>query len=158
MTHLNHVFPATQAADTVAPAGGIVAGTPVLTLDGELPVQFLAPGDRIVTRNGAREIAAVEVGVIYGAAMIRIAPGALGRGRPEAELFVAPDQPLPILEASARALVGGAAGVVPAALLVDGLGIRRETVAEARLYLLHFAAEEVIYAAGLDLACPQSAH
>ncbi|WP_132601814.1 hypothetical protein [Rhodovulum adriaticum] len=32
----------------------MTAGTIVLTLDGALPVEYLAAGDRIVTRAGAR--------------------------------------------------------------------------------------------------------
>ncbi len=157
MADLNHAFPAAQAADAVAPAGGIVAGTPVLTLDGELPVQFLAPGDRLVTRRGARDIVAVEVRVLYGAAMMRIAPGALGPARPAAEIFVAPDQPLPghdidALDIDTPATPGPR---LPAAAdLADGDRIRKETVAEVRLYLLRFARDEVIYAAGMELGCP----
>ncbi len=33
---------------------GIAAGTVVLTADGALPVDFLEPGDRVVTRSGLR--------------------------------------------------------------------------------------------------------
>ncbi len=40
---------------------GILSGTRVLTLDGELPVQFLCPGDRIITRSGARVLRGVEM-------------------------------------------------------------------------------------------------
>ena len=40
---------------------GILSGTPVLTLDGEVPVQFLCPGDRIITRSGARVLRGVEM-------------------------------------------------------------------------------------------------
>lgn len=40
---------------------GILSGTLVLTLDGEVPVQFLCPGDRIITRSGARVLRGVEM-------------------------------------------------------------------------------------------------
>ena len=33
---------------------GIAAGTVVATADGYLPVDFLSPGDRVVTRHGMR--------------------------------------------------------------------------------------------------------
>ncbi len=49
MGDLTFTVDAAETVAAVATAGGIVAGTPVLTLDGELPVQFLAPGDRVVT-------------------------------------------------------------------------------------------------------------
>lgn len=35
-------------------APDLALGTIVLTMDGALPVEFLSPGDRIVTRAGAR--------------------------------------------------------------------------------------------------------
>lgn len=133
---------------------GMAAGTPVLTLDGELPVQFLAPGDRVVTRSGARTIEAVEVQVVQGATMVRIAASALGHDRPEAELWVAPDQPLLLRDWRARALFGQESVTAPATRLVDGSYIRCEGVAEARLFRLRFAGEEVIYAAGVELPCP----
>ena len=36
--------------------GGMVAGTRIRTLEGLLPVEYLEPGDRIVTRSGARRL------------------------------------------------------------------------------------------------------
>ena len=40
---------------------GLLAGTQVRTLDGLIPVEFLEPGDRIVTRDGARQLMAISV-------------------------------------------------------------------------------------------------
>ncbi len=145
--------PRTEGRVQVALAG-MAAGTPVLTLDGELPVQFLAPGDRVVTRSGARTIEAVEVEVVQDATMICIAASALGHDRPEAVLWVAPDQPLLLRDWRARALFGRESAIIPADRLVDGGYIRRVQVTEARLFRLHFADEEVIYAAGVELPCP----
>lgn len=160
---------AAQQGAEVPPEGGFVAGTPVLTLDGELPVQFLAPGDRVVTRTGARVIEAVEVRLASAAPMVRILPSALGRDLPEEQLFVAPGQRLNLPDWAPRAerpaplcgpqpeLAPGFApgrGDVAAGRLADGDAIRRETVAEVRLYALRFARDEVIYAAGVELCCP----
>ena len=39
----------------------MLAGTMVRTLDGLIPVEFLTPGDRIVTRAGARRLTSVSV-------------------------------------------------------------------------------------------------
>lgn len=166
MDDLNRGGAAMQGAEGAPLAGGFVAGTPILTLDGELPVQFLAPGDRVVTRSGTRTIAEVEVRVVYGATLVRLSPAALGQGRPGEDLFVAPGQrlQLPVWPAGATAgATGGATagasaspGVVAAERLADGQSIRTETVAEVRLYALRFASEEVVYAAGLELTCPPS--
>ena len=40
--------------------GGLPLGTIVLTLDGALPVEFLTPGDRIVTRAGMRVLRGID--------------------------------------------------------------------------------------------------
>lgn len=45
---------------------GFVPGTIIYTLDGALPVEFLTPGDRIITRAGARELRGVRARVIRG--------------------------------------------------------------------------------------------
>ena len=50
----------TAKPDAVTPLMAILAGTPVLTLEGEMPVEYLAPGDRILTRVGARRLVQVE--------------------------------------------------------------------------------------------------
>lgn len=138
-------------ADT-RPAG-ITVGTPVLTLDGELPVQFLAPGDRVITRNGARVLKAIGVQVLREAAMIRVSASALGHDRPEGDVFLAPAQKVLLRDWRAKALYGSETALVEAVRLADGEYIRKETVAELRLFTLHFGRDEVIYAGGLELAC-----
>ena len=40
--------------------GSLASGTIVMTMDGALPVEYLAPGDRIVTRNGARVLRDID--------------------------------------------------------------------------------------------------
>lgn len=142
-----------EAVAEAAPAEGIIAGTPVLTLDGELPVQFLAPGDRVITRSGARVLTGIEVRILRDAEMVRISASALGHDRPEADLFVAPAQPILVRDWRARALYGQDTAMVEAQRLADGDYIRKERVAEVRLFTLRFAREEVVYAGGLELAC-----
>lgn len=142
--------PAAATQAPTAPAG-LVAGTMVLTLDGELPVQFLAPGDRVITRTGARTLRDIRVTVATDVAMVRIAPSALGHDRPEADLFVVPTQPILVRDWRAKALYGAAQAMVAAARLADGDYIRAERVAEVRLFELDFGAEVVIYASGLEV-------
>ena len=132
---------------------GIIAGATVLTLDGDLPVQFLAPGDRVITRSGARTLRAIEVAILTDAPMIRISASALGHDRPVDDMFVAPDQPILIRDWRAKALYGAQTAMVPASQLADGDYIRAELVTEARLFTLYFDADVVIYAGGLELAC-----
>lgn len=133
------------------PAVGMIAGSPVLTLEGALPVQFLAPGDRVITRSGSRILQAIGVNLLRDAEMIRISASALGHDRPEADLFVAPGQPILLRDWRAKALYDCDQVMIEAARLVDGEYIRAETVAEVRLYTLHFAQAEVIFTSGVEL-------
>ncbi|MGB8622907.1 MAG: Hint domain-containing protein, partial [Paracoccaceae bacterium] len=79
-----------QRASRDVPAqsrGGLAQGSVVLTLDGALPIEFLTPGDRIITRNGARTLRGVDVRTLDQAPM-RIAPGTLGHDRPDEALLI----------------------------------------------------------------------
>jgi Hint domain len=146
-----------QATDdgTLQPlVSGMLAGSRIRTLEGTLPVEYLEPGDRIVTRAGARQLVGVSVQVLEDADMIRIRASTLGHDRPDHDLLVLPDQPIVIRDWRARALYSAAMAAIPAAQLVDGEFIRRETLRTARLYALQFDKDEVVYAEGLEVACP----
>jgi hypothetical protein len=133
---------------------GVLAGTFICTLDGLLPVEFLQPGDRVVTRAGARPIAAVSVLRRRAMDLVRIRSSVLGPDQPAQDLLVAPGQPLIVRDWRARALYGSATAAIPAARLVDDEFVVRERHGEVRLFTLRFAEDEVIYAEGLELACP----
>lgn len=133
---------------------GILAGTRVRTCDGTLPVDYLEPGDRIVTRAGLRRLLSISVARRKGVALIRICASTMGHDRPDRDLLLTPDQAVMIRDWRATALYGAAAAAVPARRLADGAFVVRETHLNARLYTLRFAEDEVIYAEGLELACP----
>jgi len=132
----------------------LLAGTPVLTLDGELPVEFLQPGDRVITRMGARRIKEVSVSVVQNARVVHISHGTLGVDSPAEDMTVSAAQEILIRDWRARAMFGKPAAMIPAARLADGEYIRAETVAEARFFSLSFEEDAVIYAGGLELSCP----
>lgn len=132
---------------------GLVAGTRILTADGALPVEYLGPGDRIVTRSGLRVLQAVTVQRVRRAAMVRIGHDTLGVGRPEADVLVAAGQNVLIRDWRAQAMYGCAQAMIPAARLVDGQLIRAEALSDVRLFGLQFDGPEVIYAGGLELGC-----
>jgi hypothetical protein len=132
---------------------GMAAQTPVLTMDGELPVEYLMPGDRLITRTGVRRLRQVEVTVLQNARMVMIGQGILGQGRPATELAVRPDQPILIRDWRAKALYGAAQVLVPAARLVDGEFVRAEVVAEMRIFTLLLDEPAVVYAAGVEVLC-----
>ena len=144
---------ATKPATTTVGLQAMRAGTPVLTLDGELPVEFLSVGDRLLTRNGARRLKQIEVTVVQNARMVRISKDALGVERPSDDVMVSADQQILIRDWRAKALYGTAKAMVPASRLADGEYIRSEIVSDVRLYTLGFEDDAVIYAGGLELAC-----
>lgn len=150
--------PAVASAPT-----GIATGTAIRTLEGVLPVQFLEPGDRIVTRSGARRLVAVSVqrhraASLGGASLIRIRATTLGHDRPERDLVVAEGQLVIVRDWRAKALYGCDTAAIPAVRLADGEFILREPASPDHkalcLYTLRFDEDEVIWAEGLELACP----
>ena len=136
---------------------GLVAGTRVMTTDGDLPVEYLCPGDRVITRVGIRKLLAVSVRVETDAAMVRIGTGTLGFGRPCRETLVPLHQMILIRDWRAQALYGAAQALVAAGRLADGVFIRSETVSEARIFTLGFDEDVVIYADELEMACLREA-
>jgi Hint domain len=135
------------------PATGILAGTMVRTLDGILPVEFLEPGDRIVTRSGARRLASLSVATRRQIELVRIRASAMGHDRPDQDLLLSPGQPVVIRDWRAKVLYGTAIAAIPVARLADGEFVVVETHHDATLFTLRFEDDEVIYAEGMELAC-----
>lgn len=136
---------------------GLALGTKVLTLDGELPVEFLEPGDRILTRSGSRRLISVEVSLVKNARMMRVGASTLGRERPEEDVLLPAAQPVLVRDWRAKAMAGSSQAMIPISRLADGEFIRGEIVAEVRLFALAFEEEVVVYAGGLELVCPKEA-
>jgi hypothetical protein len=133
---------------------GMLAGTMVRTLDGALPVEYLTPGDRIVTRAGMRRLTSISVQSRKMIDLVRIRASTIGHDRPDQDLYLSPGQPVVIRDWRAQALYGVPAAAIPASRLADGEYICLETHRQVRLFTLRFDDEEVIYAEGLELACP----
>lgn len=135
------------------PAQALSAGTPVLTLDGALPVQFLAIGDRVITRAGARTLRNIDVTFAQDVRLVRVSARALTPDSPQDDVILPPDQPVFVRDWRAPALMGQRHATVPVRKLMDGEHIKPETFAEMRLFTLRFDREEVIYAGGMELVC-----
>ncbi|MGO4907169.1 Hint domain-containing protein [Pseudorhodobacter sp. W20_MBD10_FR17] len=134
-------------------ATGLVSGTPVMTLAGEMPVECLSAGDRLVTGSGARALVAVRSTVLPKTRLVCISPSALGIDQPEEDMRVMPDQGIHIRDWRAKALKGFPEAIIPAQELVDGEYIRFETAFGTRIYTLEFERAEVIYAGSVKLTC-----
>lgn len=138
--------------DMAVSHGGLAPGTMVLTLDGELPVEFLTSGDRVITRRGLRSLKAVTRHTLSeGATRVRVTAEALG-GKPARDIILMPDQRIVLRDWRAQALWGKDIAAIPAARLVDGTFIRTETGAKQIMLSLFFGAPEILYADGLELA------
>lgn len=130
---------------------GLCEGTQVMTLQGNLPVEYLAAGDRVVTRNGARTLRHVACRALTDCP-ICVRRGALGPGRPTADMYLAPDQGVHLRDWCARVLCGSDQAAVPVSRLRDGKHIFwGEHPGELRVYDLEFTREQVIYAEGVEV-------
>jgi len=134
-------------------ANGLFAGTTVMTLAGEMPIEYLSVGDRIITRSGARAVRAIHSTILPTAQVVCISASALGIEQPDDDMRVAPGQGIHIRDWRAKALKGVAQAVISAKELADGEYIRMESVVGACLYSLEFDAAEVIYANGVEVTC-----
>ncbi|MFP4327805.1 MAG: Hint domain-containing protein [Paracoccaceae bacterium] len=131
---------------------GLPAGALIFTQDGELPVDHLVPGDRIITRDsGYATLQALETARAE-TDLVRIRRGALGHNRPPRDTLLPAAQRLLLRDWRARALYGRTQALVPVAQLVDGEFVTRAGRGVLRLFTLRFARTHVIYADGLELA------
>jgi hypothetical protein len=126
------------------------AGTRILTATGEVAVEQLQPGDRVVTLAGRglpvkpvlwvgrRHVVLAGRADAAEMAPIRIKAGALGPNTPKRDLVVSPDHCL---------YLDGA--LVPARLLVNGRSVVAETgMAEVTWYHVELETHEVLVAEG----------
>jgi len=136
-----------QSGDT-----GLAPSTQVLTLDGAIPVEFLNPGDRVITRHGTRILRSIARCILpEGAERVRLATDALG-GKPKNEVVLMPGQRVLIRDWRAKTLWGTQSASVPVSRLVDGTTIRRETGGRQMMLSLYFGVPQIFYADGLEVA------
>jgi hypothetical protein len=126
---------------------GVSPGALVETADGRVPVEELASGDRLITRDrgvqrlrwvGACGLGAGGLAFRPGLAPVRIARGALGGGLPERDLVLAPDHRLMLRHRRAQELFGRAEVMVAAGDLVGLAGVGRIVPARGADRQVHF--------------------
>lgn len=139
------------------PTVQLVSGTVVLTLEGEMPVEFLTPGDRIITRDsGVARLAGIGFSQTTARAVM-IRGGSLGDTRPENDMVLPADQPLLIRDWRAQALFRRPGAVTRAGALLDGEFICDLGQRTLPLTHLQFQRPHIIYAGGLEVACALNA-
>lgn len=131
---------------------GIAKGTIVLTLDGEIPVEHLNAGDRVITRDtGIATLRAVHMREVTFTPY-KISADRLGEGRPVADTLVAADQHILVRGLLAKALYDTETAMVPVSRLADGEYIAKCSEQTLRIYELEFDTAHVVYANGLEIA------
>ncbi|MFY9209588.1 MAG: Hint domain-containing protein [Aestuariivita sp.] len=131
--------------------GGILTGTSVRTLDGDIPIEFLSPGDRIITRNsGAAKLIAIEVDTVTEAA-VEFTSGSIGDIAAETSLILPASQPILLRDWRAKVMFGQPQAVCVAGMLIDHGFILDLGEREMTLHRLIFNRDQVVYAGGLEL-------
>ncbi len=127
-----------------------VAGTRIMTPDGEVPVESLRPGDRVITRDhgaqplrwtGSRKVAAEG-----DHAPIRIAAHTFGVHR---TLMVSPQHRVLIQDSLSELLFGDAEVLVAAKHLVNDRTVTRRPGGAVEYVHLLFEQHQVVYSEGL---------
>ncbi|WP_424942884.1 Hint domain-containing protein [Aliiroseovarius crassostreae] len=115
---------------------GLAEGTIVLTLRGEVAVEDLQAGDKIITRDiGAQPLRAVKC---HDGKSAVVAKDSLGKNSPDRDMRVAPEQAFLIR------------GEAPS--LIRASKMAKAAVENTKLYRLVFDRAHVIYADGAELA------
>lgn len=132
--------------------GGLPVGARILTLSGEMPVEHLMPGDRIITRDvGMAVLRNIRRRHLVTRA-VKILAGSLGDTRPDCDVILPEDQHVHVRDWRARAMFNLPAALVPAAALVDGEFITALGEVEMDVITLIFDSPHVLYVDGLELA------
>ena len=136
-------------------------GTRLRTEQGDVAIEDLGPGDRLLTRDsgpqevvwtGQRRMSGARLFAIPDQRPVRVREGALGLYRPDADLIVSPEHRIIVRGAVARDLWGEPEVLVCARDLV---GDRRVTIDHSlrETWYIHLLLEkhEVIWANGLEV-------
>lgn len=134
------------AATETAIKGGIARGTLILTAKGEVPIETLKAGDRIITRE--RGMSVLRGVTTHVAPACSVRTDSLSFGRPERDTTLACDQHITLRDWRAEALFDGSPALVPAHRLADGKQIT--TCGDADIFRLQFDTPLTIYANSLE--------
>lgn len=140
------------AVNTAKNVAGLATGTTVMTLDGELPVEHLNAGDRIITRDSGMAVLRDIKSHTVTVASIQIKAGSLGHTRPQDDMIVGPDTLVHIRDWRAKALFGADVATVKAKRLIDGEFVSEQAPATMTVYELIFDKQHILYADGLEVA------
>ncbi|EAR49795.1 hypothetical protein OG2516_14091 [Oceanicola granulosus HTCC2516] len=152
----------TAPRDPEAPRANVICFTPgtlIRTERGALPVERIAEGTRVQTKDngcrpvlwtGRRRISGARLRAMPELAPVRFRPGAVASDVPDGELLVSPGHRVLVGGRRAEAMFATPEVLVAAADLVDGRGIDRVRGLAGLIYI-HLALEqhEILFANGV---------
>lgn len=139
-------------ADASLIAGGVPLGSTILTMAGEMPVEHVMPGDRVITRDkGSSVVRNVQRRKIRCKA-VKILAGSLGDTRPECDVVLPAEQPVLVRDWRAKALFGQREATVRAGALIDDEYITSLGEVELEVIALVFDEAHVLYVDGLEVS------
>ena len=130
---------------------GICAGTLIMTLDGETPVEQLVAGDRVITRDGGASVLTAIATRKAKVCPIVIKGGSLGHTRPELDMTVTPSTRIHIRDWRASILFGRKCADVEASKLADGEYVSQQKSRVMDVFDLQFDVDHIIYANGTEI-------
>ncbi len=134
---------------------GLLAGTPVLTMEGVLPVDYLVPGDRVLKASGDSQlIVSIRLAEADTLDLVRFAPHAGGRNGFGAglELLLPAHQPIVLRDWRAKVVFGEEEILSSAAALVDGGQVKRGLWSRVRLFQIQLERDDIMLVGGLEVA------
>jgi hypothetical protein len=136
---------------------GLVQGSLLLTLEGEMPVEYLSVGDRLVTRDsGMSRVQHIQRSTRQ-VPLVGLAAGCLGDTRPERDACVAADQMVLVRDWRARALFQSEVALAAARALIDGEFITDLGCREVTLHQIFCDGPHILYCDGLELSTADGA-
>ena len=140
---------------TVAPkteSTGLVANSIILTLDGEMRVADIEPGQRVITRDSGTAVVKAVRRFQTMTPAVRIKAGSLGDTRPDYDVTLPAGQAVLVRDWRAQALFGASQVLIEVSRLIDGefvtdLGLTSMTICE-----LEFDRPHILYVDGLEVA------
>ncbi len=132
---------------------GIGIGTTVMTTDGALPVEYLVPGDKIVTYDaGAQAVERITVQTVPMKDLVRIRPSVMDENGFGRDVVLSARQKMLIRDWRASVLFGKHTALVEARHLADGdYYTALSGPAPVRLFQLHFAGTQHVLQIGQGL-------
>ncbi|MDF1728059.1 MAG: Hint domain-containing protein [Sulfitobacter sp.] len=136
---------------------GLVQGSILLTLEGEMPVEYLSIGDKLITRDtGISKVFHIQR-TTRKVRQIALSAGSLGHTRPERDALLAGDQMVLIRDWRARAIFNSEVALVAARSLVDGEFITDLGERDCTLYQIFCDGPHILYCDGLELSTADGA-